>query len=175
MKNFNLLVSTSRFNETNTKAELWFTLFMIGDRYPIISDLEFLGLLTALTNINAKQTIEKIKDILKEDPNYFKFILKIIPIDFVCETNPKIIGQIVQEHCKTFINPNDSFKIDLKRRSNKSVNRDFLINNIAKYIDNKVDLTNPNKIIRIELLGNFSGISFLKPDDIINFKNRDED
>jgi len=163
-------VSTSRFNETNAKAELWFTLLIMGDRYPIISDLEFLGLLTALTSINAKEVIDKVKDLLKEDPNFFKFILKIIPIDFVCETNVEIISQIVNDHYKEFIHSNESFKIDLKRRQNENVERDILIKRTAKNIENKVDLENPDKIIRIELLGNFCGIAFLKSDEIIRFK-----
>jgi len=170
MKNFNLLVSTSRFNETNAKAELWFTLLIMGDNYPIISDLEFLGLLTALTSINAKEVINKVKNILKEDPNFFKFILKIIPIDFVCETNLNIISQIVKDHYKEFIHSNETFKIDLKRRHNNSIERDILIKKTAKNIKNGVDLENPDKIIRIELLGNFCGIAFLKSDEIIRFK-----
>ena len=142
----------------------------MGDKYPIISDLEFLGLLTALTSIHAKEAIKKIKDILKEDPNFFKFILKIIPIDFVCETNLEIISQIVKDHYKEFIHNNESFKIDLKRRHNNSIERDILIKKTAKNIENKVDLENPDKIIRIDLLGNFCSIAFLKSDEIIRFK-----
>ena len=109
-KNFNLLVSTSRYNETNARAELWFTLFIVGDTYPIISNLEFLGLLTALSNIDAKIVIKKIKEILNKDPNFFKYVLKIVPIDFVCETNLKVIGQIVENHYTEFIDKNDTFK-----------------------------------------------------------------
>ena len=44
---------------------------------------------------------------------------------------------------------------------------DRLITMAAKKIDNKVDLENPDKIVRIEILGNLCGISFLKQDDII--------
>ncbi|TFG26821.1 MAG: hypothetical protein EU532_08940 [Promethearchaeota archaeon] len=167
-----MLVSTSRFNETNARAELWFTLFMMDDKYPIISDLEFLGLLTALTSIECKKVIAEIKNILREDPNFFKFILKIVPIDFVCETNLKIISQIVKNHYKDYIHSDESYKIDLKRRNNDFIERERLITNTAKNIENKVDLGNPDKIIRIELLGNFCGIAFLKSDEIIRLKKQ---
>lgn len=175
MNNFNLLVSSSRFNEKNSKAELWFTLLMCGDKYPIISDLEFLGLITALSNLNRKDIVVKIKDILRKDPTFFQYILKIVPIDFVCETNVKVIDQIVQQNFKLFIKDSDSFKIDLKRRSNELIERNNFIETIAKRIDNKVDLEYPNVIIRIEVLGNYSGISFLKPDDIIRIKTENND
>ena len=171
MKNFNLLVSTSRYNETNARAELWFTLFITGDSYPIISNLEFLGLLTALSNIDAKSVITKIKEILKKDPNFFKFILKIVPIDYICETNLKSISQIVERHYTQFIDKTDTFKIDLKRRKNDVIERDRLIEYVANNIENPVDLETPDKIIRIELLGNFCGIAFLRPDEILRLKS----
>jgi len=171
-KNFNLLISTSRYNETNARAELWFTLFITGESYPIISNLEFLGLLTALSNINAKIIINKIKEILKKDPHFFKFILKIVPIDFVCETNLKVISQIVKNHYTEFINKTDTFKIDLKRRNNDTIERERLIKYVANNIENQVSLENPDKIIRIELLGNYCGIAFLKPDEILRLKSK---
>lgn len=166
------MVSTSRYNETNARAELWFTLFIAGDTYPIISNLEFLGLLTALSNIDAKIVIKKIKAILNDDPNFFKFILKIVPIDYVCETNLKVISQIVENHYMEFIEKTDTFKIDLKRRNNDIIDRDRLIEYVANNIQNQVNLENPDKIIRIELLGNFCGIAFLKPEEILRLKSK---
>jgi tRNA acetyltransferase TAN1 len=109
MKNFNLLVSTSRYNEINAKAELWFTLLLCDDEYPIISGFKFPGLVLGLTNLDARKVISKIKEILREDPNFFQFILKIIPIDFVCETNIQIINELIQTHYKDFIDENDTF------------------------------------------------------------------
>lgn len=142
---------------------------MCGDKYPIISDLEFSGLITALTNLDAKKVIQKIKKILIKDPQFFQYILKIIPIDFVCETNINVIKQIVQQQYANFIYENDSFRIRLKRRSHESIDRNYLIDTVAKGINNKVNLENPNKIIRIEILGNSCGIAFLKPNDILKF------
>ena len=106
IKNFNLLISSSRFNERNAKAELWFTLLMCGDQYPIISDLEFLGLITAYTHLNHNKVISKIKKIIKENPEYFQYILKIVPIDFVCETNIRTITDIVNLRYREFMPKN---------------------------------------------------------------------
>lgn len=173
MNNFNLLVSSSRFNELNSKAELWFTLLMCGDEYPIISDLEFMGLITAMTSLNAKDVILKIKDILIKDPNFFNYILKIIPIDFVCITDVKVINQIIAQHYDQYINKGDTFRIILKRRAkNEVIERNSFIKVIAKNIENQVDLENPDKIIRFDILGNYTGISFLKKDEILEIPNK---
>jgi tRNA acetyltransferase TAN1 len=170
-KNFNLLISTSRFNETNASTELWFTLLICGDNYPIISNLTFPGLVSALTNIDAKQVIRKVQSLLIKNPEYFQFILKIIPIDFVCETDIKTIANIIHEHYKAFIKEEDSFKIVLKRRKHEKIEREKTIVRIASKIDNRVDLENPDKTIRIEILGRFTGVSFLEKNDVVGVSN----
>jgi len=172
LNNFNLLVSTSRFNEVNAKAELWFLLLICGDKYPIISSIEFSGLITAFTTLNAKDVIAKVKEILEKDPNFFQYILKIIPIDYVCETNVVTIKEVIQKNHEEYINHEESFKILLKRRKNENIDRNSFIESIAKLIDNKVDLTNPDKVISIEVLGNKCGISFLKSDQIISSNSK---
>jgi tRNA acetyltransferase TAN1 len=172
LKNLNILVSTSRYNETNAKAELWFTLLICGDNYPIILNIEFSGLIAALTSLSTNQVIQKIKSILKQDPNFFQYILKIIPIDFVCETNVNDIKNIIEKNYRKFIKKKESFMIQLKRRKNELIDRDSFIDVIARNIENPVDLKNPDKIIRIEVLGNSCGISFLKHTDILSFKSK---
>jgi tRNA acetyltransferase TAN1 len=149
---------------------MWFTLLICGDNYPIISKLTFPGLISVLTNINAKKVIKKIRLILKKDPHFFQFILKIIPIDFICETNIKVITNLIQDHTKNFIKEGDSFKIVLKRRKHEKIERNSVIERIARNIDNKVDLDNPDKIIRLEVLGNFCGVSFLEKNDTIRVR-----
>ena len=152
MKSFNLLISTSRFNEINAKAELWFTLLLCGDDYPIISSLNFPGLVTGLTNLSAKEVIFKIKKILEKDLNFFQFISKIIPINFVCETNSQVINQLIQLHYKDYIYDTDSFRITLNRRKHEQIER-----NNSKYLLIPLILMNPlsqNKfqVLILELL-----------------------
>ncbi|MFX0070042.1 MAG: hypothetical protein ACFFAO_03040, partial [Candidatus Hermodarchaeota archaeon] len=71
--------------------------------------------------MQTRTLIKKIKNLLKKDPNFFQYILKIIPIDIVCETNPKIITQLVEKNYKNFIKKKDTFRIDLKRRKNELI------------------------------------------------------
>ncbi len=143
---------------------------MCGDIYPIISGIQFPGLVTALTNLEPKKVISKIKKILVKNPKFFQFILKIVPIDFICETDTKTIKNIIQDNFMEFINDRDTFKITLKRRKHEKIERSNFIEEIAKIIDNKVNLENPDKIIRIEILGNISGVSILKKNEMIKVK-----
>lgn len=172
MKNFNLLVSAPRFNETDAKAELYFLLFILKDKYPVISNLEFQGLITAFTNISEFEIIKKTKEILDKDPYFFKYVLKIVPIQYICETNLKDIIAVVKENLSQYIVENDSFRITLNRRKNKLLKRKPLIEGVANLLNNPVDLENPDKIIRIELLDTICGISFLEKGDILRPENK---
>mgnify|MGYP006278735763 CR=1 FL=1 len=174
MKNFKLLVSTPRYNEKSARAELWFTLLICGDKYPIISNLELRGLITAFTKLDVFEVKEKIKGILEEDPNFFTYVLKLVPIQYVCDTDLKLIKETVKTHYKSYINKNDSFRIKLNRRDNKFIERDVLIDEVAKIFNNPVDLENPDKILRIELLDTICGISFLEQGDVIRPKSADK-
>jgi len=138
--------------------------------YPIISGTQFPGLIVALTNLSTEKVVTKVKEILDKNPVFFQFILKIVPIEFICETDTKTIKYIIQENFKKFITEKDTFKITLKRRHHEKINRTNFIKEVAKNIENKVNLEKPDKIIRIEILGNISGISILNKNDIIKVK-----
>jgi tRNA acetyltransferase TAN1 len=140
---------------------------MCGDEYPIISRLDFQGLFIASTKIESKVVIQKIKGILKDDPNFFQYILKILPIDYVCETSVQTISEIIQSSYRMYINSEDRFKIVLNRRKSPYIDRQSIINKLASIINNKVDLEHPDKILRVEVLGNITGISYLNPNEII--------
>jgi tRNA(Ser,Leu) C12 N-acetylase TAN1 len=91
---------------------------------------------------------------------------------YQCETDPNTIKQIIQKNNKEFINKDDSFRITLKRRKHEKIERNNFIKVIASLLDNKVDLENPDKTIRIEILGKISGVSFLKKKEIVKAKNQ---
>ncbi|GAF99196.1 unnamed protein product, partial [marine sediment metagenome] len=55
---------------------------------------------------------------------------------------------------------------------NEIIERNSFIKIIARNIENQVNLENPDKIIRFDILGNFTGISFLKKEDILKIPNK---
>ena len=96
---------------------------MCGDTYPIISGIPFPGLITALTNLSLKKVISNIKKITKKNPSFFQFILKIIPINFICETDTEIINYVIKENYENYIDGEETFRITLKRRQHEKIDR----------------------------------------------------
>ncbi len=131
-----------------------------------------MGLITAYTNLDYLEVITKIKRLLELDPNFFQYILKIVPINYVCETNVDVISSLVESVCSDYIKENSTYKIVLKRRDNDIIDRQKFIGKIAKIIDAKVNLDNPDVIVRIEILGNLCGLSFHKPEELIKIRSK---
>lgn len=167
MKNFNLLISTSRKNEINAKAELWFILFMLGDEFPLTFRIGFQGLFAGMTNLEPKKSIRKLRKLLLRNPNFFQYILKITPIEFVCETDLNLIKEIIIENFHKVVKRNETFKIHINKRNFPTPKLE-IIELIAKDLNNKVNLRNPDKIVNIEILGGFTGISFITKQDILS-------
>ncbi|MFO8017175.1 MAG: THUMP domain-containing protein [Promethearchaeia archaeon] len=172
MNNFNFLVSTSRYNEANCKAELWFILLMYGDKYPLISDFKFPGLITGYSVLDCHVVVRKLHNLLEEDPDFFQYILKVVPIDYVCKTDPEIIDEFIKRTKNDHINKTDKFRIRLIRRDSKIIERDEFIDNIALNFDNPVDLEEPDIIVRFEILGKYCGISYLDKNEILRVNSQ---
>ncbi|MEM3506606.1 MAG: THUMP domain-containing protein [Candidatus Bathyarchaeia archaeon] len=168
LKDFNLLISTSRGNERNACSELWYLLGELGDKDAKVDVTPVLGLVTAKTNLNPLEVINKLRIALKEKPWEFKYILKIVPIEMVIPANleelKKISSSLVER-----IGKDEKFRISVEKRHTSLSSMD-VIKAIAEGIDRKVDLKNPDKIILVEIIGNLAGISVIKPTYILSIE-----
>jgi tRNA acetyltransferase TAN1 len=69
------------------------------------------------------------------------------------------------EQLKTEIHAGEKWRITLEKRRFTKYHTIEIIKNIAELIDEKVDLKNPDKILHINIIGKYAGISILKPND----------
>ena len=167
---FNILVSTPRNFERDALSELD---FLISQLYP---DSKFNFGKTIVSgliwgNLIGEKPIIVVRDIarfIKENEIPVHYLLKFVPIQKVIKTNFDDIEEYLIKNLDQ-IKMDDKFKIELNKRRIHDRSLD-IINYIAKNIDRKVDLENPDKIIRIEIIGKYTGISFLEPGDVYSLK-----
>ncbi|MCD6465784.1 THUMP domain-containing protein [Candidatus Bathyarchaeota archaeon] len=166
MEDFNLLISTSRGNENNACSEIWFLLGELGDRESLVDKTEVSGLIVAKTNLDPFKAVEGLRNLLKERPWEFRYVLKVLPIEIVVRTRIEEIKRAAAKlHHK--ILENETFRVTVEKRHSNISTRD-LIEAAVENLDRKVDLNNPDKIILIEVLGRLTGISVIKPNDILS-------
>ncbi|MCD6154568.1 MAG: THUMP domain-containing protein [Candidatus Verstraetearchaeota archaeon] len=170
---FNLLVSTQRGRENDCISELWYLLREIGDENAVYRKTGIPGLVIAKTKLNPFEAVRRLMEIAEERPWEFRYVLKVTPIEVTTETDIEKIKEavkpLIQKICE-----DETFRITVNKRASTLRSRD-IIREVASLIDRKVDLNNPDKIVQIEVLGKYTGISILKRDDILSIaKVREE-
>ena len=166
LRDFNLLVTTTRGNEVDACSEIWYLLNEIGDNAASVDKTGVSGLISAKTVFSPLETIRKLRNMLKERPYEFRFSLRIIPIQKVTQTNLTDIKRVVTELAAE-INKEETFRVTVEKRFSQMPSQD-IIEASAENIERKVNLTRPDKIVLIEIIGGFTGISVIQPSDIIS-------
>ena len=162
----NLLVTCARNLETETKNEIGKILDEIGDQESEILNVGMRGILMVNTSIKPSKIIDWVKDKVVEEPWLIRYCLRMIPIQSVTETDmSKITKDVIK--LKDVIQQNDSYRITIEKR-NTDMSSTEIITEIAKIFPNKVSLNQPDWIILIEILGDKTGISILKENEIFS-------
>jgi tRNA acetyltransferase TAN1 len=163
---FNLLATTSRGNERPMINEITYLLKEeLGDAEAQAAKTKIRGLIVAKTSLDPCMVIEKFRAILKERPYEFRYALRILPIEKVVPTDLAEIKRATAE-LATKIGENESFRVTVEKRFTVLHTKD-LIEAAAGDIERKANLENPDKILLIEVLGTLTGLSLLKPSDIL--------
>ena len=162
----NLLVTCARNLEIETKNEIGKILDEIGDQESEVLNVGMRGILMVNTSIEPSKIIDWVKDKVVEEPWLIRYCLRMIPIQSVTETDmSKITKDVIK--LKDVIQQNDSYRITIEKR-NTDMSSTEIITEIAKIFPNKVSLNQPDWIILIEILGNKTGISILKENEIFS-------
>jgi len=162
----NLIITCARSLESETKNEISKILDELGDQEPEILNVGMRGILMVNTIIEPSKIIDYVKNKMIEEPWLIRYCLRIIPIQMITETEIDKIKQNVIK-LKDTIQKNDSYRITIEKR-NTSISSNEIITEIAKIFPNKVSLNQPDWIILIEILGNETGISILKNDEMFS-------
>jgi len=162
----NLIITCARSLESETKNEINKILDELGDQEPEILNVGMRGILMVNTVIEPSKIIDYVKNKMIEEPWLIRYCLRIIPIQIITETEIDKIKQNVIK-LKDTIQKNDSYRITIEKR-NTDISSTEIITEIANIFPNKVSLNQPDWIVLIEILGNDTGISILKDDELFS-------
>jgi tRNA acetyltransferase TAN1 len=166
LSEFNLLVSTSRGNERNACSEIWYLLRELGDSEPKTDRTSAIGLVVAKTKMDPIHVVRELARKLVECPWKFRYILKVSPVEKIVPSSIAEIDRCVSTMAKR-IGEKESFRITVRKR-HTTLSTKELVDTIAKGVDRKVDLDNPDKVILIEIIGELAGVSVISPSDVLS-------
>ena len=146
--------------------ELAFLVKEAGDPEAKVDKTGIRGLVVAKTTLNPVEAIEKFRVVLGERPYEFRYSLRIIPIQKVVHTNLEEIKSAAAE-LTAQMTENETFRVTVEKRFT-SIHTKDIIEAVATDVKNKVKLEKPDKVLLIETIGGYTGISLIKPTDVIS-------
>ena len=164
--NFNLLATSEVLYRSQAASELWILLRAIGDENPRVDRSPIKGLITAKTNLPAVEATHKLRQYLLSNPDRFKSLLRIMPIEQVVPTNLENVTKATNE-LSLKMAEDETFRVTLEKRKTDLRSID-VIDAVAEHIDQKVDLETPDWVVLVQILGKHTGVAIVHPDDMLN-------
>jgi tRNA acetyltransferase TAN1 len=161
----NLVITSGKGLEAKASAEFKEVALLSGARKLTIERSPYDGVIEVEAE-NPKALISFVSDFVKSEPFKVRFILRMIPVDRVVDTKIEDIVKAVKELSEA-IGPSETFRITVEARDSPYADRE-LIDAIADAVDRKVSLETPDKIVLLQVFGEYSGISVVSPDEIVS-------
>ncbi len=167
MYDFNLLVSCSWGAYSRAEEEIRRILGTLGDENPTVRLTVAKGIIGAKTHLDPKEVIRGLKTLFDQDPSILQQTLKWVPVDLWTRSEISSMKEAVIE-LKNMILKGERWRITVEKRRYTLYHKVEIIRELAELIDEKVDLENPDKILRIDIIGKYAGLSILTPQDIFS-------
>ena len=162
-----LLISYSWNRFTPARREVTRILSQFGDERPRIERTSVNGIAIAYTVLDSRDVVKKCRELFGKAPA-FRFAIKWVPVDYWCATDLEAMKKVIDEHVRDQIGENETWGMKVEKRRWQQYHKKEIIEYLARSIDRKVDLDNPDKIVRIDVIGRRTAISLLRPEEIFS-------
>ena len=116
---------------------------------------------------DAKAAVKKLVGLCKKNKKKFEGTFKFIPIEKWTSSKIEDMQATIKELQKG-ISADEKWKMDLGKRQTEHHEKDLIIK-LTEPIDKpNVDLKAPDKIMKVEIVGEDTGLSLLTPDELLD-------
>jgi tRNA(Ser,Leu) C12 N-acetylase TAN1 len=166
MVDANLLVTHDPNHAGLAKQEIISVLKKI-DITPNFLDINLEGLFKINVK-EPKQAVKKLYEMCRKDSSEFNITSHWIPVDRWTKSTVEDMQHTIKNLVKD-IDEKDKWKIDIAKRCYDKYHLNELIMKLTDVVDRpNVDLNNPDKIIRVDIIGKDAAISLLKKQELLN-------
>ena len=123
---------------------------------------------------NTKKVVKELNKLCKKDSSLFNHTFHWVPVDKWVKTNIKEMQKEIKKFDKG-IKKTEKWMMDLNKRHYDKEGTTELIMKLTEVIDKpKVDLKNPQKIVKVEIMGNKAGLSLLDIDELLKVPKQEK-
>ncbi len=155
-----LLLSYYWNHFSRARREAIYVLRRFGDPAPTIERTDVSGIAVAHTSLDNRDVIKRCKELFKAG-FVFRFAIKWVPVDLWCETSLDSIKKAIDDNFVAGIGENETWGMKVEKRRWQKYHSIQIIEHLAAGINRKVNLSSPDKLIRVDVLGERTAISLL--------------
>jgi tRNA acetyltransferase TAN1 len=161
----NLILTSQKGSEAKASAEFKEIALQHGLRKLHVEKSDFDGMLEVDIE-DPRGFVAFLRDYVRSEPFRVHFIQRVIPVDLVVDTTLEQIKEAAKQLGEQ-IGKAETFKIEIDERDSPYTRRE-LIDAIADVVDRKVSLEAPDKVLQVEILGEYSALCLARPDEMIS-------
>ncbi len=166
MNRYNILVGCPRERERAARSEVrYFIGDLLDDPRLKVHLTHISGLIACKTSLDPFEVVHRLREFALENPFQFRFAIKFIPLEICVPTDIEQIKDAVDRLCEK-IGKDETFRVTVRSRHSDLRTMD-VVTEAASRIDRKVNLDNPDKTVWIEIVGKWTGVSVLVPEEDI--------
>jgi tRNA(Ser,Leu) C12 N-acetylase TAN1 len=139
----------------------------LGDEQPTVSRTLVRDLIGVKTGLAPRDVIRRLRALQERDPLRVHYTCKWLPVDAWGSSDVEAMKDAIRG-LRDRIEPTDTWRMTLEKRRYTQHHQLELIRILAAPIDAKVDLTHPDKILRVDILRPHAAMSVRTPDDIFS-------
>jgi len=167
MFDFNLLVSCPWTMLGRAKREISDALKLLGDEQPVIERTLARGIIGVKTRLDSREVIQSLHRLFIKDPLGFRYTLTWVPTDYWTYSDIESMKEAVM-NIKHKIHEGERWRMTVEKRRYTHYHKIEIIKELAELIHEKVELKNPDKIVRIDIIGKYAAVSVLSPNEIFS-------
>jgi tRNA(Ser,Leu) C12 N-acetylase TAN1 len=164
---FNLLVSCPWGVYQDARREIQEVLGRFGDDDAHVERSVAEGIVYVKTCLDGRKVIQRLRELFFEDPLVLQYTLKWVPVDFWMFSDMKSMKEGVRK-LRDKIHKGEKWRMTVNKRRYTKQHKVDIIRELADLIYEKVDLTCPDKIFHVEIIGRYAALSVLTPQDIFS-------
>lgn len=160
-----LLVSYGWGGFGRAKQEILKTLKRFGDEHAQVERTSVEGIALLHTALDGREVVRRCRELSHEE-FAFEYATKWVPVDYWCETDLELMRKLLEQEVRDHIAENETWGMKVeKRRWQQYHTRDIVVH-LAQAIDRKVDLSHPDKLVRVDIVGKQTAVSVLRPGEL---------
>lgn len=164
-----LLVSYPGRHFHSTKREILRILYRIDAPEAWVSQTGVWGIAFVRTGVDAREVLTRCVALWQSEPfTAFHLALKWVPVDYWCETDLEAIREVIDSEIKSRIRAHETWAMRVHRRRWQKYSTEEIIAHLTEHVTGKVNLSHPDWIIWVDVVGRQTAVSLLRPGEIFS-------